>query len=253
MSDTAKIPAVVLAGGQSKPEVEAQGWPKWRALALLAGRPILSYVLDALRASETVGTISIVGPEELRPVIGDATLLPVAETLWDNIATGLRHAPPGLVLTVAADAPLMTPASIDDYVRRAAAMDVDFVYPFISKADCLSQCPGLSRTYVTLREGVFTGGNLMLVKGPAILAQDALIRKAIAARKNPVELARLISPIFMVKFLSHRATIRDLERQISRILNANARGLQTSYAEVGADLDSPEETPIVESLLCKRG
>lgn len=252
MSETG-IPAIVLAGGPSKPDAMAQGWPAYRALAPLCGRPILSYVLDALRAAEGVGEIAVVGPDEARPVIGDATLLPIGDTMWDNVATGLRHVPEGPALLCGADVPLLTPAAVEHVLTGGHALDVDFVYPIIRREDNEAQCPCLRRTYATVREGTFTGGNLMLVNAPRLLESDAVIRRALANRKNPLALVRMISPALVLKVLCKRARIADLERAISRILNARAAALITPHAEIGADLDSPEETAAMEALLRARG
>lgn len=247
-----KIPAIVLAGGPSKPEAMAQGWPAYRALAELCGRPVLSCVLDALRAAPEVGEIAVVGPEEARQVVGDATLLPIGDTMWDNVSTGLRHAPAGPALLCGADVPLLTPAAVGDTIRRGRTLGVDFVYPIIRREDNEAQCPGLRRTYATVREGTFTGGNLMLVNAPRLLASDAVIRRALANRKNPLALVRMISPALVLKVLCKRARIVDLERAISKILNARAAALISGHAEIGADLDAPEETPAMEALMRAR-
>jgi CTP:molybdopterin cytidylyltransferase MocA len=247
-----RVPVVVLAGGMAKPEIQAKGWPALRAVAQVAGRPIIQYVLDALRGASGVREIAVVGPDEIRSVIGDATLLPVGEGMWDNIAAGLRHFPGERVLLCSSDVPLLTPAAVDDIISRGMDIDADFVYPIIRREDNLAQCPGLSRTYGALVEGTFTGGNLILVNSTKLLERDEIIRKALAARKKPLELARLINLRLVLKVMLKRARISELEAQVSRVLGASARALETRYAEVGADLDSPDEAPIVEALLAKR-
>jgi hypothetical protein len=221
-------------------------------MAQLEGRPVLAYVLDALRASERVGDVAVVGPEDVRSVIGDAALLPIGDTMWDNVSTGLRHAPAGPALLCGADVPLLTTAAVEDVVTRGLALNADFVYPIIRREDSEGQCPGLKRTYVTLREGTFTGGNLMLVNAPRLLASDAVIREALAARKKPLTLARMISPMLVVKVLCRRARVTDLEAAITRILHARASALVTPFAEIGADLDHPGETAAMEALLRRR-
>jgi hypothetical protein len=252
MSAPVKVPAVVLAGGPSKPDAMALGWPAYRALAQLNERPVLAYVLDALRASERVGEIAVVGPDDVRSLIGDATLLPIGDTMWDNVSTGLRHAPDGAALLCGADVPLLRSAAVDDVVTRGLALNADFVYPIIRREDSEGQCPGLKRTYVTLREGTFTGGNLMLVNAPRLLASDGIIRRALAARKKPLTLVRMISPSLVAKVLCRRARVADLESAITRILNARAAALITPFAEIGADIDHPSETAAMQSLLRNR-
>lgn len=249
-----RVSAVVLAGGTTKPAARAQGWPEYRALAEVGGRPALAWVLDALRRADSVDEIAVVGPEAARPLLEGATLLPTGETMWDNVATGLKHAA-GTALLCGADVPMLTPEAVDDVVTRGLARDAGFVYPIVRREDNEAQFPGLSRTYATVREGTFTGGNLMLVNGPELLAADALIRAALAARKRPLALVRLLrpSPILIGKVLLKRATVGDLERAVGRILGVRAAALPTAFAEVGADLDRPDETPIVENLMRRHG
>jgi len=164
------VPVVVLAGGSTKPETQASGWPEHRALAPVAGRPVLAWVLDALRASPAVSGIAVVGPDALESLLRDGEdLLPVGETMWDNVYTGLNRLPSGPALICGSDIPLLTPDAVSDIVTRGLALSADFVYPIVRREDNEAGCPGLSRTYATVREGTFTGGNLMLVNGPALL------------------------------------------------------------------------------------
>lgn len=251
MSQTT-VPVVVLAGGKSKPEAVAASWPEWRALATVAGRPVLSWVMDALRGSDNVGRITVVGDSSMRPVIGDAELLPAGPDLWGNVAAGLQRAGGGLTLLCSADVPLLTPAAVNDVIERGRLLNADVVYSIVRKEHAETQCPGMKRTWGALADGTFTGGNLMLVDGPKLLANDAIIRSAIAARKKPLQLARLINPWLVVRVLMHWATVPELEAAVSRILNASARALPTPFAEVGADMDDPSEAPLFEDILRKR-
>lgn len=252
MSSQVQVQVVILAGGRASADAVAAGWPEWRALAPLAGRPTIAWVLDAFRASSTIGDICVVGPGDLREVIGDAKLIPPGKAMWDSVSAGLRSVGHGKALISSADAPLLTPESIDDVVNRSVALDAAFVYPYVSRQDSESQCPGLKRTYGSLAEGVFTGGNLMLVDVDIVLRQEPVIRKALDARKKPFTLARMLSLRILVKALMKRVTVNDLEQRISLILGAKARGLLSMYAVIAADLDDPAEAPVFEQLI-RRG
>lgn len=244
--------AVVMAGGKPKSDPQGAPWPEWRAMAPVGGRPVLAWVMDALRASTNVGRIIVLGDPCMAPVVGDATLLPARSDLWENVATGLREAGEGLSLLCSADVPLLTPAAVDDVIERGRLLESDVVYTVVRKEDAEAQCPGMRRTWAALADGTFTGGNLMLVNGPRLLANEDIIRDAIAARKKPLQLARLISPWLVVRVLMRRATVAELEAAVSCILHGRARALVTPFAEVGADLDDPAETPLFEEILRRR-
>lgn len=251
MSETGTA-AVVLAGAKTKGTPSGAGWPEWRALAPVCGRPVLCWVMDALRGSRNVGRIIVVGDACMSPFIGDAKLLPAGPDLWENVASGLRDAGEGLSLLCGADVPLLTPAAVDDVIERGRLLDSDLVYTVVRREDAEAQCPGMRRTWAGLADGTFTGGNLMLVNGARLLANEGIIRCAIAARKKPLQLARLISPWLVVRVLTRRAKVAELEAAVSRILQARAKALVTPFAEVGADLDDPSETPLFEAILRTR-
>ena len=60
----ATIPAVIMAGGKAKPDiVEATGISN-RAMIPVNGRPMLSYVVDALQKARSIERITVVGDLE---------------------------------------------------------------------------------------------------------------------------------------------------------------------------------------------
>lgn len=249
------VPVVVLAGGTSRESARAKGWPEHRAFGPIGGRPLLAWVLEALRACEDVDRVTVVAPEQARSLLSGEDWIESGGSMWDNVSAGLRRHPDGTALLCGCDAPLLTAEAISDVVRRGLALNADFVYPIVRREDNEARCPGLRRTWATLRDGTFTGGNLMLVNGPALLGSDALIRAALAARKNPLALVRLLrpSPLLIARVLAKRAGIAELERAVGAVLNARARALITPFAEVSADLDDPAEVPAMESLMRARG
>ena len=68
-------------------------------------------------------------------------------------------------------------AAVQDFLKQTEAVEADAYYPVIPEADCVKAFPGAERTYVTLPEGRFTGGNMMLlnadvISGGVIKAKD---------------------------------------------------------------------------------
>ena len=108
--------AIVVAAGSGV----RMGAPVPKALMPLAGRPMLAWSLDALRACRRIEAVVIAAPpgleREVADVAGpDATVIPGGDSRAESVREGLRAAPPGAALVLVHDAarPLATPQLID--------------------------------------------------------------------------------------------------------------------------------------------
>jgi 2-C-methyl-D-erythritol 4-phosphate cytidylyltransferase len=91
-----------------------------KALMPLAGRPMLAWSLDALRACPRVEAVVVVAPPGLEPQVAEvagteATVVPGGDSRAESVREGLRAAPAGAAVVLVHDAarPLVTPALID--------------------------------------------------------------------------------------------------------------------------------------------
>ncbi len=256
MSKQDEVGALVLAGRANLGPFRDLGPASSEALVAVAGRPMLDYVLGALFSAEGVGAVRVVGPEaDLGPHLsrlyqGRVALVPAEDSLMKNVLAGARAADPGRpLLVVSSDIPLLTPEAVEDFLDRCRPWTADFYYPIIRRETVQEVYPGGRRTYVTIREGTFTGGNLVLVN-PRVL--EACARRAeafVAARKSPLRLLRLLGPGFVLRFLLKRLTIADLERKVSGLFGITARAVITPHAEVGMDVDRLEDLRLAERVL----
>src|SRR5579875_2873304 len=155
--------AVVLAGQSNDGRLGDFPDVSYEALIPIHGRAMVDYVLEALRRSPSVTAVTLVGPR-----VGDEAIRVVSPgpSLFDNIERGLRDLPPDdPVLVATADSPLITPGIVEAFLEEAARLgDVDMIYPIIPESSIVGAWPGIQRTYFRFAEGVFTGGNLFLVR-----------------------------------------------------------------------------------------
>lgn len=241
-----RVPALVLAGGKTGEEFAAAAGvpdaPGSRSLADLNGLPMIRYVLRALRASETIGQVILVAPRSV-PDQPEATHRVTAEgSVEENLREGLRVcADSPFFLVVTADIPFLTPEAVDDFVRRSQALDVDCCYAGIARESCERRFPGMRRTYVKLRDGSFTGGNLVYQRTSAYEKQASFLREAHRRRKNPLFLVRLIGLVNVLKFVTGQLTLQDIGDAASRLMGTRCRIVVSPYAEVGTDVDRPED------------
>lgn len=247
-----RVDAIVLAGAKNDGKLQQVDSAKYEALIDIGGKAMVDYVLATLRGCSVVDRIVTVGPEEVRQgvTVPNIEFALSGDSMIDNIRIGIDalHSS-SKVLVVTSDIPLIAPEAILDFVTRCEAEQADIYYPVTAKEVNESKYPGVHRTYVSLCEGVFTGGNLVLLAPESVERGHNLIAKAIEMRKKPWQLARLLGFSSLVKLLCHRLSIKEIEARVERILGFRGVGIISPYPEVGIDVDKPSDLELVRRVL----
>ncbi|WP_022798958.1 NTP transferase domain-containing protein [Thermus islandicus] len=225
--------AIVLGGGQ-------EAWAgrygvRSKALVPYQGRPMAEWVLEALKGAGLSAVYVGENPGLSPP---PRLTLPDRGSLLDNLEAALAYVE-GRVLVATADLPHLTPEAVRFMLERAP--EAALVYPIVPKERVEARFPGNRRTYARLREGTFTGGNLLLLDKALFFQALPLARRAVALRKNPLALARMVGLDILVKLLLGRLSLLEVEARAKRILGVEARALITPYPEVGVDVDREED------------
>ena len=250
---------VILAGGGGTVSLPGQG-KQARALAMLKGRRLLDYILDAVRQSRRTGSaVLVTHPVHLdlfRQAAPDLLLCACEGSMAECAAAAIRklqeqpgHETITKVVTVCDDLPFLTGEALDDFIARAEAAEADGVYAIVRKEACLRDYPTLRRTFFHLKEGDFTGGNVSLVS--VALFPDCIgkMQEVFALRKNPLKLAAWLGVSFIVKLLFRQLSLADVEAKVSALFGYRGRAVITEYACIGTDLDKAEEWPVAEKYL----
>ncbi len=248
-----KVDAVVLAGGDGAvidPTVHIKG------LVPIAGKPMVEWVVEALRASSTVVEIAVVVPtaENLGSWADKVDKLVVSDARFiDNAIAGIdsfrndRH-----VLLTTGDLPALTPEAVDDFVERSLEAGADFSYPLIRASDVLEQFPGSKRTFVKISGGPVTGGNMMVLT-PALAAGAREIgQRFFETRKSPLKMARVVGIPFVLKMATGRLDPTDVENKLGELLGGRCAAIYTTHASIGADVDKPIDVVVSERVLFER-
>lgn len=240
------IDVVILAGGDSWGLAEDGSLPK--SLLPLKDKLMLDYILEALDACPLLGKKVLVGPPIVKEKRGEKVdfFVQGGENIFSNVVLGLQALPTAQqVLVVTSDIPLLTKAALEDFLQRCSEQEAQFYYPIIAKEVNERKYPGNKRTYVSLREGTFTGGNIFLVEPLAITKSAALAQKIIALRKKPLKLVSVLGWTFLCKLLFHLLTIRELEDRVSALFQVKAVSIVTPYPEIGVDIDKPSDLSLL--------
>jgi CTP:molybdopterin cytidylyltransferase MocA len=172
--------------------------------------------------------------------------------MTENFARGLdafKESRSEQVLVTTCDIPLVNAATFEQFVARAQEKKLELAYPVVRRAQSEASFPGGQRTYARLRDGEFTGGNAVLV--PLRIANNVheLLNTAYNARKNPLGLAKMLGPGLMLKFVSKRLSIRDVEERASRVLDCRAGAVEMSDAAIAFDVDKPSDWTTARDFL----
>ena len=245
-----RVDAVILAGGgEIEPGTGVKG------MLTIGSRMMVEYVIEALYNSRYIDQIVVVGPEAMKEncmVQGLLFALP-GNTILDSFSHGLEalNGAQPWVLACTGDIPFLTPEAVDDFIDKCREREADFYYPIIRKETAEKRFPGAKRTYASLQDGAFTGGNLFLLRREIIGHCLSVAAEFVKHRKNPAALARLVGFGMLWKYFFGQLTIAEAERRVSQLVGARGSAVITSYAEIGVDVDKPSDLELAKELVCE--
>lgn len=266
MTSDKKYPVLVLAGRRNGDDpVAATKGVACKAIASIAGKPMIARVLAALTESLYTGAIyvSAQDPNAFRKDLADAAVLSGVKVLaaGHSICQSIRQAvmsgdlqPPFLVIT--ADHALLTPAmlnhfrrAIDDAPQQPAP---DFALAFVARATIKAAYPNSRRTYLQFRDDGYSGCNMFAFLTPRALRVLDFWQDVEQKRKKPLELVRAFGIGNLIRYVLR---LHDLDGMIARggkIVGVRALAVKMPWAEAAMDVDSPRDVEIAEAILVAR-
>lgn len=252
--------ALVLAGsrGPSDP-VAAHCGVRHKALAPVAGVPMLARVLESLTASPEIGPIALCLDD---PSIVDAvpeaaalaragrlTTLPAAGSPSLSVAQALQWLRvPFPLLVTTADHPLLTPGMIAHFCA-AIADDADIAIALAPASVIRREHPGAVRTFYKLGREGYSGCNLFAFRTPAAARAADFWAAMERHRKKPWRLIAAIGPLTLLRFGLGLLDVAAVERLLSRRVGATIRVVEMPFAEAAIDIDKPADLELAEAIL----
>ena len=245
------VDCVILAGGANK-ELDKPEEVHNKALIKVGGKEIVRYILETYCRVEEIERIVLVGPlDDFAFLKNDypVELVQESDSILQNLVEANRYLQTKNYLLVStADIPLLTHRAVLDFLGKCLPYDHDFYYPIVSKESSEKKFPGVRRTYVKLKEGTFTGGNIFLVNPEKIEPSVAMARQFIEYRKTAKD-GIFTGCGFVVRALARKITISQVEKRFSSLLNVKAKAIISDYAEIGFDVDKQTDLELVRRLI----
>ncbi|HLV08678.1 MAG TPA: NTP transferase domain-containing protein [Halanaerobiales bacterium] len=244
------VAVIILAGARNKGPLKKVSPTEHEALIEIGELPMVEYVIRAANKAKLTGKVVVVGPvKELEEKLQEKTdyILNSGRSIRDNLNKGMEAlGKQDYVLLMSSDIPLVTADIIDDFISTCLKdNEADVYYPIIPREENKAKYPSVKRTYFRLLEGVFTGGNMVLIN-PSILqgAADTL-DKAFSLRKKPWKLSQLLGMKFILKFVIRHLSISEIEERVRKITGYRGHFMITQYPEIGFDVDKPSDLMLI--------
>lgn len=238
--------AIVLAG-------DSRGDNGSKALIKIKGRYMVEYIIDSLRYSKYVDRIIAVGSkEQLESCIGQKVdgVVQCSDSIIKNVKAGIdylneeRH-----ILVCTSDIPMVSSDAIDDFTEQCIEKSVDVGYPIIEKSLNDTKYPDAKRTYVKMKDGTYTGGNILYINPSVIGPCYGIAEELVQNRKNAIKMGRILGMPVLIGLSMGILSIESVEKRVNKMFGINAKAIKTLYPEIGNDVDKADDVDFVNKYL----
>ncbi len=239
--------AVIAAAGEADPSLAAACGAKYKSLAILGGKPAVSYVLDACRLAD-LDQIAVVGQPEVIAALGELrenelTAQP-GDSPFSSARNGLQQLHPALkVFFLPSDSPLISwfdlntfQAKIDKRLWQNQS-ERWFAAGLSPKSEVQKHYPNAPYKYLRFFGERFASGALYAASRPAVEHAIEILERSIANRKSQLRLAWQFGLINLGLYLSGLMSLARAEKRAGRLLGGEAFIIPTCHPRTTLDFD----------------
>ena len=257
-----KFTVLLMAGSRGPTDVIAQhAGVTHKALAPLAGRPMVDYVLETLEKAEEVGLIIAVieDPEALRELprvqaleaAGKLEIALAKPSPSQSVTATLDAYDPYPALITTADHPLLEPGMITEFVNQIPE-ECD-VAALVAPEEVIQPAyPHVKRTYLRFSDVAVSGCNLFAMPTRRGRNVATFWRRLEQDRKKPWKMAIALGPRTLLRFALRRLTLAHAAKAVGRQAGVRAHILLSSFPTAAIDVDKVSDHVLVEGILSAR-
>lgn len=252
--------AIVTAGGVPEPDEllypATQG--KSKCLLQVHGKSLVQWVLDALAGAGTEHVVVMGLPEDTALHFpGDMRILPSQGGIVDNIRAGAKelvhiNPEPRPLLLVSGDLPCIDAHMINWISQQAYSCPADLYYSVVARDVMETTFPGSRRSYIKLQGLEICGGDMMIVHSQSATGHLPMIDRLVKSRKNAVKQASILGFDLLLMLLLGKLSLEKAEKMISKRLKIKGKVLVSPFAEVGMDVDKPNQLELVKQYFASK-
>ena len=247
-----RVSALILAGqreGVVDPLCAEAGVAR-KAIIPILGKPMITYVLDALDESGLEAPYYVSGFDAgYDPRL---TQSPSAPGPASSAVKALEAGIPLPALITTCDHALLTPEMVRTFISGAQAEGADFCLGLAEKRVIQPAYPETKRTYLKFRDTSISGCNLFYIANEKGLEAIRFWETGQHLRKQPLKLAAALGPGILMRYVSGRLSVRDSFDYAGQKLGISAAPIFIPIAEAAIDVDKPSDKVLVEAILTQR-
>ncbi len=220
-----------------------------KALLPIMGRPMIDWVITALRATPEISALAISATptETLRACVGDIPVIETDHGPSGSVACALEIYDTPLLITTA-DHPLLRPEWVRDFMAQASN-NCDFAIAIATREAIFRDVPNTKRTFIRLADVQFSGCNMFYAATPKAKAIVQFWQNIERNRKKPWRLAFGIGWPVIWDILRRRLTTERLATHIHRLTGVAIKFISIEDGRAAVDVDKPSDLTLVEQIL----
>lgn len=243
--------ALVLAGsrGAEDPVALAAG-VSHKAMADVAGRPMIHYVLERLQQEPSIGRIVVSGAGGLS-LPPDVEQLAAEGTPATSVLSAFDLLGPPLLITTA-DNPLLGTESLSAFISSAVCTNADAVAAVATRGTVEQAGNPARRTYIRFKDGEVSGCNLFALMTPEGREAIEFWRKLEVQRKRPWRMAMAIGLGTLLRYFTGQLSQAAAMRALSERAGCCADIVKSQDPFAAHDVDKPGDLVFAERVLTER-
>jgi hypothetical protein len=230
---------VVAAGALAPAGLAAAGVPRIPLLRR-EGRTLLDHACTSLLEGAQASRVLVLAPVEVElPARAGVERAAYSGKVIADLFALLRASTEEVLVLSSGDLPLLTPAAVAAICAVGEERQADLVYPVADLAEIKARFPQAHKTSWRIGGKLITGGNVFWIRRRWLLELEPLIERLFARRKDPLAIAKLFGPWFLLRALLGLADLPYLERRLGQIAAGRLCAALLPYPELVLDLDKP--------------
>jgi molybdopterin-guanine dinucleotide biosynthesis protein A len=249
---------VVMAGGRPQPSESLYTLTKGglKACLKIGEKSVLEWVIAALQEAPSIEQILVVGLDEQAGLTFKKPVqwLPIKENLVTNglaAAAWVQQnwADDSYVLFCGGDIPALNGAIVERFIEECQPLDKALYYTMVRQEVMERRFPGSKRTFVRFSDQTLAGGDMIIARPELAQENRQLLDSLAQGRKHAWQIARMVGPVTLFRFLVRRLSIKEAEETGTRLFGQPVKVILSNDAELAMDLDKPEHFAILRGDL----
>lgn len=248
--------------GIANPVAALQG-KTHKAQVTIAGKNMMSRIMDTLMASRHIGRIvvSVEDPAAIEAIpevaalmkAGRVTTVPSEASLFRSLRRAMQELGEGALpmIVVTADIPLLRTEMVDDFCEQMLAGDADLAIGMAPMDLAIQRFPEAASTctFHEFRDGRYTTCNIYGVGDGNALKVARVLETGGQFRKKRWRIVKAFGLVSFFMYVLKLRTFAGVMDHIGKRFGVTVRGIVLNYAEAGIDVDNAPTFHLAEAIL----